>query len=140
MRESDRHYVHQAIVSRLVHRALTELDDRCAAAGGVRDVFGPMGIKGIPADPERCPLGRYLETVLKIGRIYVCAEKVYVCADGQMGVEVRPTSGVADFIIDFDMGKYPEMIEEITYAPDTVAGQLPANGVQVQGPDLEQPF
>ena len=72
---------------------------------GVRKKLRTLGITGVPEEPSFCVVAEYLQQRFPEEEVLVMGSSVTV-----NGASVIPSSGVQDFIGDFDETTFPELI------------------------------
>jgi hypothetical protein len=85
---------------------LGDTSDQIAAA------FVAKGIKGETGSAYRCPVAKWLIAETGCREAEVDQADVCVRRDGGGSLWVTPPEPVADFIVRFDEGDYPDLIAE----------------------------
>jgi hypothetical protein len=84
---------------------IIEAIDQLNTVESLREFFKKEGIRGIPTNPERCPVAEYLSKVteepVSVGHIWIHTQ----------GARVDVSERLANFINEFDQGFFPEIVK-----------------------------
>jgi hypothetical protein len=81
-------------------------------ADAIRDFLEARRVRGNAYQPESCPIARYLHKSSTY-MVTVGYGKILSLVEGRLGGEVgTPTPAMVDFILRFDLGDYPTLMEK----------------------------
>lgn len=95
------------------------LDERMEAAlnklpsdaAGVAGYLVDRGITGVRDHCAACPFSRWLRTELQLSAALSDISEVIAVGDDGVIVRMDTPPGIAGFIVDFDLGGYPDMVD-----------------------------
>jgi hypothetical protein len=98
-----------------VQGCLTDLGDSPDAVAGR---LTALGVRGIPGRADDCAVARYLKAVVGSERsvkvVGVLERRIRISRRGmRLPVSVPLPTGVANFVRNFDQGRYPVLLEPV---------------------------